>query len=150
MKKNNLITPGSILLGFMILGSSIFLAQLSRQKSIERQEKTTLSQQQEERCQKLAIQEKNDILKENQNPHLSSFEYHYNLNTKMCILAYVKNYFLDLTYSQINYVVVDLFTNEEIYNKGGIFNRKDEAKEQYNEWKHIANLYFTQQERRII
>jgi len=143
MKNTILIT---ILTGSIILGGFYYVSQLNKQKSIENQQENQLTQSQEERCQKLANQRKIDMDKENPDYFLSSFEYHYNPNTKMCVLAYA-----ELRLSSIfhqSYMVIDLFSGKEIFKKMLLNGVKEEN--EGSEWRHIADLYFYQKEVRVL
>ncbi len=137
--------PIAILISSIILGGFIYASQIIKQKSIEKQEVLKFIQSQEENCQKLAIQYKNNEPKDSQNTSYAHFEYHYNPNTKMCVLAYLKysSFFSSRSQNITDYYVVDLFTNKEIYNKTG-YENGEEAVKKFNEWKHIADLYFYQ------
>lgn len=179
MNKNNILISISILLGCIILGYSIWAVQKNKQESIEKQQENSLVQKQEERCQELAIEEKQDLLQKNIRAEgetgweLSDFEYHYNVNTKMCVLAYRENELrhsnrfsgiLQGTVPSLNNdgyifsghnIVSDLFTNKIFYDKTWDLektnpNTLDEVKKIDLEWSHIAELYFYQDEVRKI
>ncbi len=143
-KENKIAT--AILVGSIILGGFYYVSQLNKQKSIEKQQENQLIQGQEERCQKFANQENIDMNKENSYDLFFSFEYHYNSNTKMCILAYIENALLGFG---SDYVIMDLFTNKKIYFKRGL-EPGEEATRQYNQFKHTADLYFYQKEVRML
>lgn len=146
IKENKIII--AIISASIILGSFIYISQITKQKSIEKQQANTLIQEQEERCQKLAKQRNADIKKDNPDSSFFKFEYHYNSNTKMCILALVlTSWYTENTSLSLgrDYVITDLFTNKEIYSKRGL-EPGDEAINDLNNWKHIADLYFYQKE----
>lgn len=140
--KNKLGLSVAIVLGCLILGGFFYAIQINKQKSIEKQEQIKLIQEQENNCQKLAVQQKNDLLKENPDNSFFSFEYHYNSNTKMCILAYVENDNSLIAFFR-NYRIVNLFTGEEIYNKNG-YEQGDAAIKLNKELNSTAELYFNQ------
>ncbi|MFZ2072695.1 MAG: hypothetical protein WAV10_03400, partial [Minisyncoccia bacterium] len=131
------------ILGSVILGVFILINQEIKQKSIEKQQKITSTQKKEEECQKLLKQEEEKLIEKDSNLSFNDFEYHYNDNTKMCVLAYIKTDRL-LTY----YVVIDLFTRKKIFNKTNFGEKVDETI--YKEWKYISTLYFSQKELRVI
>jgi len=146
-KFNKLSLPTAVLIAITVLGGFLFASEVIKQKSIEKQQENKLIQEQEERCRKDATQQKVNMEVNNPNMSFYSFEYHYNFNTKMCILAYIENRsFWD---KGNDYAVIDLFTNEEIYKEtikdGGVFKR-GEVKQELNK---IANLYFYQKEKRV-
>ncbi len=132
IRENKIVV--SIILGSIIIGLSFYFGQIEKHT----QQAQKINQEENIRCQKIAIDNKDTKVS------FYKFEYHYNQNTGMCILAYIKND----SYGGRNYLVTDLFSGKDIYNKIGI-EPGDEAVRLYNEWDHLSNLYFYQKEVRI-
>ena len=144
IKNLKLNLPVTVLLTSIILGGFFYASQLIKQRSIERQQENQLLQEREERCQKFAAQRNSEIEKEDPHLFFSVFEYHFNPDTLMCILAHKE--FSTSLFSP-HYVVTDLFTGEVIYENS--VNYRDKEEDLDKEWRDIADLYFYQKEVRI-